>query len=383
MKKLYLKILLGITVTIFIITYIIDPFFDKENSFFKGSINEVYNTKTDSIDILIFGSSHALNSYNPKVIDKTLNTTTFNLASASQRLNTTKFLIEDITHEFNPKIVVLDLFYFSVKDAIEKKDKDFQLIVYNNTRNSINKLNTVHSYYDLKDVIPVLSSTIRNHNKWHEIFIDKKEKNRIGKIRGFVPLYNIISEKERNRYKDFYTKKHNSHPIKSTFKNLSENEINRILEINTFLEKRNIQLILVSAPYFRYFYGNENIKFHSLLNHLSDSLNVNYLDYNAHFDKLNLDFKDFNDQNHVNISGSNKLSAYLSKYISNNSNFEIKNNAYIKEYLDSIKPRTLIDIENRINKEESSPIDYIIEEGIYVKTGHKFTEEIKNKGIIL
>ena len=375
MKKLILKGIIFIGLLLAIIKIVVDPyFFKKEEGFFKESALEFYDSNKDSIDILIFGSSHAQNSYNPSKIDGSLNTFTINLGSASQKLQTTKYLIEEAINKSSPKLVVLDLFSHTVPSKISERDKEFQLIVYNNTKNSILKFYDVNDYYGIQEYILSESPTLRSHNKWFKG--DTNIENSLT-IRGFVPFNKKIQKKYREKYKDFFKKTYSNNTNKSSLEYLSKKQRNLIVETIQLLKDNNIEVLLVTSPFIEYFYFDYHEKFNSSIRFLADSLKINYLDFNKEFNSLNLDFKNFHDGSHLNVSGSNKISSYLAKYISENYNFEIKDSSYIFKYVDRIKPRTKEDIKNRSNKKPENIIQTIVNNGVKLNVVHNFFENLK------
>jgi len=320
MKKLLYRFTFISLIVVLIINYITDPIFNFDDSYFKSTIND-YNEQ-DSIDMIFLGSSHSLNSYNPQVFDTILGLNSFNLSSAAQKLNTSEYLIQSGILKKQPKVVVLDLFYFAVSEDVDKQT-GLQLIVYNNTKNTLNKISKVVSNYGLSYLPSTMSPTIRNHNQWYNLYVDD-ENSKDKTIKGFVPLKKIISKKDRKKFKNF---KENLSIIKNQKLNFNgvipREKVKQIARINDLLNEKNIELVLVSAPYLNYSYSKNNRKFHLLIEHVSDSLNINYIDLNKSIDKLNLDISHFNDKNHLNLTGANIVSDYLAKYIAEKLDYKI------------------------------------------------------------
>ena len=149
------------------------------------------------------------------------------------------------------------------------------------------------------------------------------------------------------------------------------------------LSDRGIELVIVSAPYISYFYSKESFIYHFNLKKLSDSLNVNYLDFNEYFNALDLDFKDFKESSHVNINGSNKLSAYLSKYLAETTSLKIKDDSYINEFLKTIKPRTHDDNKTKIESANRGLSQIILKKGVFLEKKHDFADGIQTNKIVL
>lgn len=327
MKKLIIKILCLVVLLLIILKYLLDPLFAKlEKGSYSQTVDVFKKTNKDSVSILIFGTSHAMNSYNPEIIDNSLGTYSFNFGSPAQKLKTTKFLIENILEETNPKVVVLDLFYYSVIEDMDTNQKQFQINTYSKLNNSLNKFSYVASYLDFKSAIQVSSPSLKHHSDWSKILFMEKELEWKRLKRGYLPLTGNLSSELISKYKNL--KKPIEVEIKHSLSFLNLEQRNLILDVIELLKNKNVKIVLVSAPYLNYSKSSKNIKFHSSIRYLADSLQVNYLDFNREFEKFGLGLSSFKEQSHVNETGADILSKALANYIASITEFE---------YLESIQ----------------------------------------------
>lgn len=376
MKTLFVKLLFFSFLLVSIFVFLLNPLFDGiEKNSFKKTINELYSTKKDSIDLLFFGSSHAMNTYNPIIIDETLGTYSYNLGSAAQKIETTKFLLEEVLKESSPKVVVLDVFYFIFQDSKNKKEKDFQLKVYNETKDSFHKLKSTFDIFDFNDTFSIFTPAIRNHSQWHELTFNKRSYPNYKTQRGYVRLSGVMNKNQRKKYKDFYTKDYRAHTEDlNSILTISQKE--SLIDVYKYLEAKSIRLIITTTPYLEALYNKTNQSFQWDIKRISDSLQIDYLDFNSMYNDLDLDFKDFKEHGHLNGAGSKKISVYLAKYLGTKGYFKIKNSKHINNVLGKIKKRNYEDNLKLVSEKNKNTIETIFEKGHFQNLLFEFQEDL-------
>lgn len=316
MKEFLIKSIIFSTLFIFITKCFLDPRYKKQSNFEK-SINEFYLEPKDSIDILILGSSHARNTFNPFIIDKALNVNSFNLGSGGQRIIVTNSLLKDILKEFEPKLIILDVFPGSLDFPIKPHQKSNQLQVTDNTKLSINKLQLMNKIFSYDQLPAAFSQTVRNHKKWNKLrwkLNSPIQNNKDALIyKGFSGSYFKIKDKERKKLLGYKEKKNNYLKSNKTNKSFFQKELEELKHTIEICKNNNIEIILVSAPYFNAFYNPQGDNFHYLIKKMCTSAGIHFLDFNSNFDDIGLEMNDFRDRVHVNITGSDKTTKYLVK----------------------------------------------------------------------
>jgi len=358
MIKLTIKIVLFSLIFVLITKTFLDPIFKKTNSF-ESSINEIYALDKDSIDVLILGSSHARNSFNPAIIDQSLNINSYSLASGGQRLVVTNNLLEDILKEVKPKLLILDVFPGSLDYPKLPPQKSNQLQVFDHSKWTFNKLKFVISMYPSNELPSILSPTIRNHEHWNtanwKFKSIKLDSTRALFIKGFSGSYAIIDDKERSKFLDYKEKK-KKYPTLGNKKIDPSKFTNELLYVKKVIEiskRYNVELLIVSAPYFNAFYNPQGGNFHFLIKQLCKSSKIKFLDFNSKFNELGLNMNDFRDKAHVNISGADKVTNSLVKYLLDKKYFQIdeKDANNIDQTLKSLSNKFELVYEEKINKE--------------------------------
>ncbi|WP_323787436.1 hypothetical protein [Psychroserpens sp.] len=385
MIKLAVKILVFSLVFIVILKTIFDPVFKKNNSF-KNSIDQLYQLDKDSLDLLIFGSSHARNSYNTDIIDKALHINSFSLASGGQKIAVTNNLIDDILKQFKPKLIILDVFPGSLDYPKLEHQKSNQLQVFDNTKWTTNKMELLTSMYSFDELPSAVSPTVRNHQNWNKanwMFSEQKlDSTRAFFNKGFSGSFSIMDDSERMNLLDYEQRK-------DKYLSLSTNEIdpsklkNELEEIKNAIEickENNIELLLVCSPYFDAFYSKLASDFHFLVTELCEENNIKFLDFNTKFDELSLTLDDFRDRSHVNLFGADKVTGSLVTYLLNEDYFEINNSDIenLPKTLKTLSSAFELTFEKELNK-ELFPDVFVKRISMFENKEHRKIELILNK----
>ncbi|WP_439152752.1 hypothetical protein [Winogradskyella sp.] len=355
-----------------------DPLFRDVNVNSK-SFNEFHESYSDSLDILIIGSSHAKNTYNSSILDSVFQTRTYNLGSAGQNYLFTNLLLEDILNKTKPKLVIVDIFPAVIRVPTAKKGKGNQLRIVDYTSFGKNRFNLINKVYSTHEMPSVYSETIRNHDKWfdrnwNDSNFDVGNKNFFFR-QGYFNSNKTLKKEDYERYK-FYAKEHDKFlKVKP-----SKKDRNQFIAISELLEntikicrENSVNVIFVSSPYFDSFYKDKFNNIHYLLHEFFESKkDIDFIDFNKDFNNLGLTLDDFWDKGHLNIVGSKKVSLTLAKYLDQKSHFKVKNQKYFSKNLEKIPQRKnteLIELDYEVNK---SIIDEVINTGVSYDLEHSF-----------
>lgn len=251
-------------------------------------INEV--KKTQSIDVLFLGSSHAYRGFDTRNFK---DEKTFNLGSSSQTPIQTQVLLNRYLSTLNPKIVIYEVFpgpftgdgVESSLDIISNDKVDYHSIEMALKVNSIKVYNTL-IYGFFRDCFGLNQSFFEPNEKENDTYIPG----------GFV-------ESKIKHYKHHEPQKREWYFNKKQLEAFNEN-------LN-LLKQKNIKTILVYAPITKSLYNSyvNNNYVDSLMN----TYNIPYYNFNNLV--LLKDSLDFNDDNHLNQNGVNKFNENFIKNI--------------------------------------------------------------------
>lgn len=253
-----------------------------------------------SIDVLFLGSSHCYRGFDTRVFKK-YGITSFNMGSSSQAPINSFYLLQDYTN-IKPKVIVLEVYWA----VLQGKGVESSIDLISNTKLSIN--NFKMALYS-KSIMPI--------NSWLYQYIHRivyplnKESQMISKNDLYISGGYVKSKKDSNKLISVEF-------TKSSIKEFTQ--LNYLDSINSYCNKRNIKLLLVSAPVYKEVY--ENItnfkeKMNSIEN-FSDSRNIKFINFNSNelYSEIPWSQKlDWYDNTHLTHRGVEKFNNhFINKY---------------------------------------------------------------------
>lgn len=253
----------------------------------------------EDVEILILGSSHALDGINPEYIVFP----SFNLANLGQTIKFDHFLFFKWADRCKKlKMVILPISYFSFFfDDIENY-REVYYSIYMDYPTSYPTLEML--YYQ-----PVKGKIKRSRNG-NNIECSKN---------GWA--CRALTDKDTLLWnKDYVTKSLVHKQTAETWENIDSN-YHRVCEMLTYCYKRNIRVVLVAPPhtlgYNRFLSKEQLAKTDSIISNLERLYDVEYLDYRE--DSRFYD-DDFIDQSHLSEVGAEKFTKLLMQDLQVNNN---------------------------------------------------------------
>ena len=332
---------------------------DDTKSFTRIMFHELYTSKKN-IDIAFVGSSHCMNSFIPSIIDKKLDSYSFNLGSSSQCLDGSYLMIQELCSFNKPKQIYLEL-YYGVANKEEYKSRKQMTNTYilsdymkPSLRKIIYLLNaSSKDYYD--------NSFILARRNWKKIFdfdyifnLIKKKKIESYKNyqwnfkkqqadyveRGFVS-YNM---KGKNNF--YWTKPRKDGAFKKAISLTEKNNwYKSLLQIINYCKNKNIKLTFVIAPEpeITIIKVKKYQKYHDFIKNIADKYDLDFLDFNfcnaKYFDTNNLNL--FYDSQHLKRQGSEEFSNIFADFVIGKISREDLFYNTLEEKLNSEKPNVL------------------------------------------
>jgi len=286
--KIFLLKIAAFLAVVFLLDLIIGSLL--KNFYFRQKSGYDYLTthslENAKADILIFGSSRAVNLFNPNVFEKEMEMTCYNAGRVGEPIFYHYAVLNSVLKRYKPKIIVLsfDAGNFSIKQ--DAYDKLAVLLPYYKTHTelrSIAELKGPHEKVKLVSNIYPYNSLLLSMITGNSAYGKKKYTN----PNGFFPL-----------------KKTFAGPL-PTFDYSTEKELDSI-KINTYTSfikdcsNSNIQLVIVCPPYMINSVGTDT----SIIEgkRIAQEYNINFLDYSrdTFFTKRIELFADFR---HLNEKG--------------------------------------------------------------------------------
>lgn len=270
-----------------------------------------YKLPKDSIDLLFVGSSHSYSTFNTRIFDHYLKSSSLNLGTSSQSLPISYSVILEVLKKQRPKVIIMEV--FPIQREVTEPSLRIQLDVMNF---SINKLRLIKNSLPISEWGNHFIKTTYYHSRWKEFNDLRKEKNEI-----------IESQKIRLKYKGFYSfdfmtnlltyeiyeeewnkKLPHSFSIQKKYLILLENLFN-------ICQKEDIKIILVSPPVIGE-YDTLSILHNLSLKDLMLKYNIDSIDFNdgrKKYEKIC-----FRDNGHISLAGADEVSFEIADYLKKN-----------------------------------------------------------------
>lgn len=269
-------------------------------------IETFHQLPENSIDVLVYGSSHAWLGVNTKEMYDKYGIEAYNYGCSWQHLNTTSLFFYDSLRTQSPKVVLIETFI--INEILENVDADPEI---GYTR-SISDFDYKKQYLsqcfgkNYKRYITYYFPFVEYHSNWENLTKDNFTFNSCAEdfmdSRGYrnTMLNSIVSVEpvEIPNYHDFPQEE------------LDEKCIAILDEIVKTCKEKDIQIIFFTTPYEgQYGYCNA-MKEYAMEN------GCDYLNLFAEMDAIGLDCdNDFADYSHLNYYGATKIGDYLGTYI--------------------------------------------------------------------
>lgn len=279
-----------------------------------NTFRDFYELEKDTVDVLFFGSSHAVSSLNPQVIYDTYGITSYNLGSEQQSLVVSYYWLRETLKYQSPKAVVIDTYMLhKFSDAYVYNDMNCSESA---VRKAMDNMRLSPLKWEAAQVIAKTDPTqsalsyilpnIRYHTRWTALGEDDfTEASMVdhGGIKGFTVMDGTDPDL-------VYT------PFRA--EDAADAEADIMMEPSkTYLTKtielcreKGIQLILINIP------CAESIGRYRSTKDYADAMGVPYYDFNeaALYEEIGYDStQDL--LNHPNYHGAEKISLYLGKLL--------------------------------------------------------------------
>lgn len=251
----------------------------KEAGMLHTSFETYLAEPKQSIDVLFLGDSVPLCGITPPVVWNESGIPSFVCAEAATALPDMESFLRSFLKKQSPKVVMLEMdtyyFDFTPSDVFQTK---------------------------LEDAFPIFAF----HDNWKTVPLAKMlpSPDVSPSIEKGYHIWKAIAPADNAPYMIFTDEEAAYLPAQ-----------NKILKhIQRICEKRNIQLILFSAPNARH----HNYRKHNTFTRVAEELDLPYIDLNLRLDEVGIDWTmdtaDWGD--HLNCQGAEKLSKYLAHFLS-------------------------------------------------------------------
>ena len=257
-----------------------------------------------SVDVLVFGSSHAWKGFNPMVVYEKYGIGVYNYAGNWQRINTSLMYMEDSLRTQHPKVILLET--FMANGVLKDVDLNGEIYYSKAVPMFYGKWKYLNQCFgnDLGRWVSYYYPLAMFHSNWNSI--------------GYENFRTYKTAEERLKWMGFSA----SNTVKkctvlnaTTFeqKDLSVEAITILDEIVDLCSRNDIELVLYTAPYCKEYH------YHNALSKYAERKNIPHIDCFDVIDEIGINGdEDFQDEGHLNTNGATKVADYLGKYLSEN-----------------------------------------------------------------
>lgn len=220
-------------------------------------------TEEHNVDVLLVGNSHLYTGINPKNLSVRLGANAFILASPGTHIGDTYFALKEALAVTQPTHVIVETFGINEFNPYTLADGDLsdQFKSFSARRNGWIKLTSTPHLFSSKNYGYAWSNTLRNHDylltNYEQIEKNTDSKKRFTERRSeelylgrFVRFSSGIKDSILNLYKV------NGAPLNGEdykWNNYTQHYIDKIVEL---CEERNVQLIFLTLPMYKYHISN-------------------------------------------------------------------------------------------------------------------------------
>lgn len=278
-----------------------------------------YTLPTQSIDILIVGSSHAYCSFNQTEISEKTGNSTYILASNSQNVVQSYFNVKEVLKYQKPKAIILEAFSLDSNDNWQwdenKKNDDKDWKKESNIdgmRFGLTKLEAIKEQYYPHNWAYAFFRIARCHGNWKDMEqIDKNYaflNDGILTFSPFRPSQSVMSQETIQQY------------AKSQYKpnkiQVSEANISYFHKLAQLCRIEGIELYVIMAPMYDVYIDSINYNsWTEKILELAENEQIPYLECNLYYDEIGLTAQDFEDNysayHHLNTTGAEKVTQFI------------------------------------------------------------------------
>lgn len=280
-----------------------------------NTFKDFYDLEKDSVDVLFFGSSHAVSSLNPQILYDTYGITSYNLGSEQQSLVVTYYWLREALKYQSPKAVVIDTYMLhKFSDSYVYNDMNCSEAAVRKAMDNMRlsplkweAAKTIEKTDPTQDSLSYILPNIRYHSRWTSLGEDDfSEASMVdhGGIKGFTVMNGTDPELEYTPFRAEDAENVNADIMMEP----SRTYLSKAIDL---CREKGIQVILINIP------CGESIERYRSTKDFADSCGVPYYDFNEASLYNEIGYNASEDLlSHPNYHGAEKVTLYLGKLLS-------------------------------------------------------------------
>lgn len=302
-----ISITIGITIlSIFVLGYIVRPT-DTDSTYVR--IKSFHQLPENSVDVIVYGSSHAFLGVNTLHMNKKYGIQAYNYGTNWQKINTTKLFIQDSLLTQKPKLAIIETFFAGRVLEDTNMTGEIYFTRYLNEKRArrqfLKKCFGNNAGRWLSFYVPLCAF----HENWNTLtkysFMNLDDENylpvsEVAENLGFAP-YDTVQEISIPNYDDMEQLE------------LDEQSLLELNEIVDLCNAKGIHVLFITVPHGLSYGYNQAMKRYAA------EKGCGYVDFLQHLSEIGFNEKtDFKDEGHLNTSGATKVADFLGSYVMQN-----------------------------------------------------------------
>lgn len=302
--KNIISCLITICITVLLVQkvgHLLDPEYTEGT---MDGIKAFHELEENSVEVIIYGSSHALKGCDPREMYKNYGIGAYNYGNQWQELNTTLLFLQDSLRTQTPKVVCIET--YKVGSIESDTDLDGQIYYTREIDWFRPKVDYLIQCFGKNGerYASYFFPLIMFHDNWNQISSENFTKSDVEKKLKSLGFSGNKSEETAvlGDSSDF------------TQVDLPYYSVEILDEIVKICEEKNIQILFYTCPYEGEFNYSDSLK-----QYADAHENTAYIDLFEHIDEMDLNGDtDFQDRSHTNSKGARKVANFLGQYIVEN-----------------------------------------------------------------
>lgn len=268
---------------------------------YLSSLEQLYATPEDLIDVVFVGSSHCYCGIHPAILWEKYGIAAFDMSVSDQDKDSAYHDLIELYKTQSPSVIFVDL------HALSYNQHQVKVNLYRNylsLKTSLNSIALVNKFIEEKDRVsfylrfPIIHTRYRELTKYDFL--------------GYVP--NSFGRGENYAWRQYGSWSDPDVINDSTIGELGEQNREWLETLITLAEEHNTKIEFIMIPF-------PPVSFHEqiILNAAEEMLTerqYSYTNFNKMLDELNIDIQnDFSDAEHLNVHGAEKLTVFLGEAI--------------------------------------------------------------------
>ncbi|MCD7806691.1 MAG: hypothetical protein LUH19_05035 [Lachnospiraceae bacterium] len=269
---------------------------------YQSSLEQLYNTGNDLMDVVFVGSSHVYCDINPSILWRDYGIAGFDMAVSGQDKDTAWHNLLEVLKTQSPKVVCVDLYALTYEKTAIQGNVYRATLSMDLSFNAVELiLKEVENREEWADYIlrwPIIHTRYRELERYD---FQQYELSVFGRGQTFdwtIGWGAQISEECLND---------------TTVGELGEKNLEWLENLAALSEEKNFELILFIAPYY---YESDCREIYNAAKQYAARNGIEVLDFNELAEEISLDFnRDYIDGAHCNSYGAEKVTAYFGQWL--------------------------------------------------------------------